>query len=188
MIRSILARTVLVVLMFTAAGARSVSAQPADASAATAWPGIRAGTLTTVFVRDIDNVTTTGKLLAFSPEALVLLVDGEERRFERSRVQRVQTRDSLKNGTIIGAVTGLLIGALTAGIADCSSDAGIDGCPGLRFSFLAFSTATYAGLGAGIDAMIRGRTTIYTAPQTSRTSLLPSAVRGVNLAHATISW
>lgn len=185
--RSTRAHAVLFVLLLATAAGRPVSAQSAGAPNGAVWPGIRADRLTTVFVRDIDNVTTTGKLLAFSPEALVLLVDGEERRLERSRVLRVQTRDSLKNGTIIGAVTGLLVGALTAGIADCSSGSSIDGCPGLRFSFVAFSTATYAGLGAGIDAMIRGRTTIYAAPQTSRTSL-PSIAHGVNLAHATISW
>ena len=79
---------------------------------------------------------------------------------------RVRPGDSLKNGNIIGAVTGLLVGALTAGIADCSSGSSIDGCPGLRFSFLAFD-GDLRGSGARYRRDDSRRTTIYAAPQTS---------------------
>lgn len=182
--------TTLVVLALTmvAGYAGPAWSQPAEQPQGSTWDGVRRQKLTTVYVRDTEGVNTTGKLLAFAPDALVLLVNGQERRIARERVLRVQTRDSLKNGTIIGGVTGLVLGVLTAGIADCPSETRTTGCPGMRTSLYFVSAAIYAGLGAGIDAMIPGRTTIYQAPLPSRTTSLRDQTRGMNLAHATISW
>lgn len=188
MMRSTLSLIVAMGMMFVAGSPASAQSQPSGEPSGYNWEGVRAKGLTTVFVRDTDGVSTTGKLLAFSPDALVLLVNGEERRLERSSVLRVQTRDSLKNGTIIGAVAGVILGSITAGIADCTSGAGSNGCPGVRLAFLALSTATYAGLGAGIDALVPGRTTIYAAPQHSRTGRIGARSTGIGLARATISW
>ena len=127
------------------------------------WPGLCPACLETVFVQDDAGTEVSGKLVGLNPEALVLLIDGVERRIDRDQVRRIQKRDSLKNGAIIGAVVGAVFGVLGAGISDCpGSDPG-GSCPGARTTIAALSVITYAGFGMGLDAMVKGRTTIYAA-------------------------
>ena len=154
------------------------------------WKGINVSGLQTVFVRDTAGVETTGKLLALSPDSLTMLVDGVERQFDARRVGRIQTRDSLKNGTIAGAIVGVAMGILSGGLADCSFQRGNDGCAGFRVAMLALSTGVYTGLGAGIDAMIQGRTTLYAATPGSASSFRaksPSPSPAAML-HVGVSW
>lgn len=130
------------------------------------WPGLDPGRLPTVYVLDDANQETAGRLLRLNPDSLVLLVDGTERRFEASRVKRLSRHgDSLKNGAYIGAVVGVVQGILAGGFADCVDDAGRVGSCGAaaRVAFAAISTAIYAAIGAGIDALIPGRITLYDA-------------------------
>jgi len=134
--------------------------------AASNWPGLVSSRLSTVYVLDNAGTETSGKFLRLNPDSIVLLVDGAERRFETSRVARIQKRgDSLRNGAIIGAVVGVALGILTAGIADCPGDRTSDGCPGSRAALLLVSTGFYSAVGTGIDALIPGRTTLYEAPK-----------------------
>jgi hypothetical protein len=94
-----------------------------------------------------------------------VLVGGTERRFDAARIRRVQKRgDSIRNGAIIGAVVGAVFGALGAGISDCPGDDPGGHCAGSRVALFALSTGIYTAMGAGIDALIVGRTTLYTAP------------------------
>ena len=75
-------------------------------------------------------------------------------------MRRVSKRgDSLKNGAIIGAVFGGVAGALAASFDDGSAKA---------LGFLA-ATGFYALVGAGLDALIPGRTTIYEARPAAKT-------------------
>ena len=127
---------------------------------ATSWPGLQPDTLQTVYVLDDAGVETTGRLVAVTPDSLILWRDGAEQQLERRGIVRVQKRDSLKNGIIAGAVVGSVMGLLTAGISDCPSGSE-SGCLGTRSAFAVFSAVTYTGLGVGIDALIRGRTTVY---------------------------
>jgi hypothetical protein len=142
---------------------------PAGAHAqepASSWPGLApSGGVSTVYVVDDTGVETTGRLLRLNADSIVLLVDGAERQFDAARVRRIQRRgDSLRNGAIIGAVVGVGIGLLAGGIADCGRDDPGGGCPGTRVAALLVSTGVYAAVGAGIDALIQGRTTLYEAP------------------------
>jgi hypothetical protein len=135
------------------------------------WPGLASSQLSTVYVRDNTGAETSGKLLRLNPDSIVLLVDGAERRFETARVARIQKRgDSLRNGAIIGAVVGVALGILTAGIADCPGDRTSDGCAGSRAALLLVSTGFYSAVGTGIDALIPGRTTLYEAPKAPPTA------------------
>ena len=87
---------------------------------ATASKGLKLAALPTVFVVDDVGVETTGKLLRLDHEAVVVLVNGSEHRFETRRVARVTRRgDSLKNGVIIGTVFGLVSGVIGSAIAEC---------------------------------------------------------------------
>jgi hypothetical protein len=134
--------------------------------AASNWPGLVSSRLSTVYVLDNAGTETSGKFLRLNPDSIVLLVDGAERRFETSRVTRIQKRgDSLRNGAIIGAVVGVAMGILTAGISDCPGDQPGGRCPGSRAALFLVSTGVYSAIGVGIDALIPGRTTLYEAPK-----------------------
>ena len=132
---------------------------------AASWPGLASSGLSTVYVLDDTGVETSGKFLRLNPDALVLLVNGAERRFEAARVRRIQQRgDSLRNGALIGAIVGVAIGIVTAGISDCPGSNAGGSCPGSRATLFVVSTGVYAAIGTGIDALIPGRTTLYEAP------------------------
>jgi len=130
------------------------------------WPALApSGGIETVYVLDDTGTETTGRLLRLTADSLVLLVDGAERQFDAARVRRIQRRgDSLRNGAIIGAVVGVGIGFLAGGIADCGRDDPGGSCAGTRVAAVLVSTGVYAAVGAGIDALIQGRTTLYQAP------------------------
>ena len=95
-----------------------------------------------------------GRLVELSPASLAILTT-DNRRVEipLDRVLRVETGgDSLKNGAAIGA---LVAGGLV--LATCTSWGGGGEC----VAATAFDAGLGALVGAGIDAMIEGRTPIY---------------------------
>lgn len=179
--RSLLAFVALVVLV---AAPTTASGQPALDQ----WKGLNPSALQTVFVRDSAGVETTGKLLALSPDSLTLLVDGVERQVDLGHVTRIQKRDSLKNGTIAGAIVGVAMGLLAGGLADCSYQNRSNDCVGFRVGMLALSTGVYAGLGAGIDAMLPGRTTVYAAPSHPASSATARSSSPLAMLHVGVSW
>jgi hypothetical protein len=98
-----------------------------------------------------------GYLLELSPTTLAMLVNGKRVEMPIDNVLRIDgRRDSLKNGVAIGA-------AIVAGL-------GLFGCAerhGSRASCesgLALNAGAGALIGAGIDALHHGRTTIYRKP------------------------
>jgi hypothetical protein len=152
------------------------------------WPGLSSSALQTVYVLDHAGAETSGKLLRLDPDAVVLLIDGSEQRFNMADVTRIQKRDSLKNGTLIGAAIGVLMGLVAAGISDCPGDDPGGSCGGFRAATALISVGMYAGLGAGIDALVRGRTTIYAEPgQPATRTLAARSSRRVAL-QAGFSW
>jgi hypothetical protein len=131
------------------------------------WPGLEPSSLDTVFVTDDAGRQTEGKLLRLDADSLVMLVDGMEQRFDKSRVVRIDKRgDSLKNGAWIGAALGVLFGSIAAGISDCPGDDPGGGCPGTRVTGFAVAMGLYTAVGIGIDAMIVGRTRVFEADRT----------------------
>ena len=108
--------------------------------------------LARVFVQLADGGDEiTGHLLDLGPAGATLLVDGVRRDLPIASVLRVQTRgDSLWNGALIGAAVGALTFALVA--AEYGDEAVAGGLAG---------TALWASIGASVDALIPGRTTIY---------------------------
>lgn len=149
----------------------AASAQPLTES----WPGLKPNGLDTVYVLDEAGVETTGKLLAWTPDALILWRGGAEQRLDRRDVVRVQKRDSLRNGVIAGAVVGGVMGLLTAAISDCPSSSE-SGCVGSRSALWLVSTVTYTGMGVGLDALVRGRTTVYSREAPARHTSITARV------------
>lgn len=162
---------ILVATLTAASTPTIVSAQDAIQN----WPGFKTTGLPTVYVRDDTGAEVSGRLLRLDADAIVLLVNDVEQRLEARQVTRIQKRgDSLRNGVQIGALVGSALGLLAAGMSDCPGSGG-GRCPGTRFAGFVLSTGVYAALGAGIDALVVGRTTLYEAPAAApRLALTPS--------------
>src|SRR5688500_18401700 len=105
-----------------------------------------------VFVQlAVGGDESTGHLLDVSPAGATLLVYGVRREVPIASVLRVQTRgDRLWNDALIGAAVGVVTFALVA--AEYGDEAVVGGLVG---------TAVWASIGASVDALIPGRTTIY---------------------------
>jgi hypothetical protein len=118
----------------------------------------------TVYVEDRNGREVEGKLVSLTESALTINIDGVTRTFTPAEVTKVDRRgDSLKNGALIGAAVGLFTGL----IGDCpraGSNNRSDGCPGARVGYVFGGAAIWAGIGAGIDALIPGRTRLWPAP------------------------
>jgi hypothetical protein len=83
-------------------------------------------------------------------------------------------RDSLKNGAIIGGAIGLALGLIGSGIADCPGDDPSGSCPAARVGGVVLSTAIWAGIGVGVDALVADRTHAIAPPVSpGRTRLRP---------------
>jgi hypothetical protein len=108
-----------------------------------------------VFVRSTDGVEVRGQLLDLRPSTLSLFIDGTRRDIPLDTVDRIQTRgDSVWNGALIGAG----IGAALWGMA--AAELGGEFVP-----VMVGAAIGYGLIGAGVDAMIPGRTTIYSKPR-----------------------
>jgi hypothetical protein len=114
-----------------------------------------------VYVLDRTGEETQGRLVSLTGSAVVLQKDSATRTFNLNDVVRIDRRgDSLKNGAIIGAVFGGVVGILTAaGLADCPSAQ--NSCPGARVVMPIVSIGVWSAIGAGIDALIPGRTLLW---------------------------
>jgi hypothetical protein len=114
-----------------------------------------------------------GRIVELSSTTLAMLVNGQRVEVPIDRVLRIDGRnDSVKNGAAIGAAT---MGGLAAfGCLAATGDTG----------FCVTGSVLYAGLGAlagaGVDALHKGRTTIYSKPSPVALSIAPAAkgVRG----------
>lgn len=120
--------------------------------------------LPVVYVEDRAGAEVRGRLLSITPAAIAIDDDGSRRTFAPADVTKIDRRgDSLKNGALIGAAVGLLTGF----IGDCpraGTNSGGNSCPGARAGYVLGGAAIWAGIGAGIDALIPGRTRLWPAP------------------------
>jgi hypothetical protein len=124
----------------TAQGSATISPRPVSA----------------VYVRSVSGDEARGQLLRLGPDTLTLLEQGASRDIPLAAISRIDARgDSVKNGAIIGAV---VLGAWCAFI--CPQ--GLDGYSNNQLPYiLGVNIALGAAIGAGIDGMHVGRTTIY---------------------------
>jgi hypothetical protein len=116
--------------------------------------------------------TTVGKIKQLTPSELRLTSGGVEQQFSEQDVLEIRQRrsDSLGNGAIWGAA---ILGGGTAlifGIA-CSVDRCANEDVPLLVGGVLIYTGIGAGVGVGIDAMIKGNQTVYRNP--NRTAYAP---------------
>jgi hypothetical protein len=117
----------------------------------------------TAWVTASGGRETKVRILGVS-DGVVTAAEGEEtRRLRADAITRVRVRrsDTVIEGALIGAgaavASGLVLCTLTEPWRNCRDDIG----PMTRIG------AVGAGIGIAVDALIRGRTTIYTAPGSS---------------------
>ena len=150
------------ILLCAWGGASAGQAQAQDFSS------IQLENLPIVFVEEKSGAETQGRLISITPDAIRIDVAGAQRTFAPAEVVKIDRRgDSLKNGALIGAAIGLVTGF----IGDCpragTNTNGSDGCPGARVAYVLGGSAIWAGIGAGIDALIPGRTRLWPARRSS---------------------
>lgn len=120
-----------------------------------------------------------GHIVELSSTTLSMLVAGRRVEVPIEAVLRIDARnDSVKNGAAIGAAT---MGGLAA--LGCFSALGSSG---LCVSSVLLYTGLGALAGAGIDALHKGRTTIYSKPSPVSLALAP-ARKGAR-AQIRVSW
>jgi hypothetical protein len=140
----------------------------------------------TVWITDATGREEKGRITRITDETISTLASNDVvRQFKSDEVVRVQARrsDSILNGALIGAgaavASGLFLCSLTEPWEICRDDVG----PMLRIGALG------AGIGIAVDAVIRGRTVIYEAPNRgARISAQPIVGRTVGGLRVTLAF
>jgi hypothetical protein len=148
-------RSALVTLVIAVTSAGVASAQPAAASLAD-LKSLEIATRVTVV--DMQLREFRGTIVDASESRLLLRIASEIRRFDSAEIHAVhiRTKDSLVNGTLLGAAVGGGLTSLMFLDNECRDD-----------PVCYKAVVIYAGLGAltglAIDALIRKTTVIYSA-------------------------
>ena len=166
-----LERLVLLVL-FLAWTACAVSAQTNAAAPHSLESTLRPGM--TVWITESSGREEKTRIVSVASDIVTATSGADTRRFRTADITRVRARhfDSVLNGALIGAgaavAAGLFLCTRTEPWENCRDDVG----PMLRIGALG------AGIGIGVDALIRRRRTIYEAARGStRLSAGPIAGR-----------
>ena len=165
----------------------AVVAVPAVAQDATdAWSDVKiSDLLSTAAVLDETGTEWSGEVVQLDADGLDLVqANGKERHFSVAQIRRLETtgRDSLKNGTLIGAGVGALVGLMLTGVGE-----------GTQAGWIAVITGYGTVIGVGVDFLLRGerQTTIYEASGTTFAERHGVGGRGPHTSrtlNATISW
>jgi hypothetical protein len=160
-------------VLFCGGASSAVSAQTPEVARRSLEAALTPGM--TVWITESGGQEARARIVGVSGDAVTATADGDIRRFRMADVARVRVRrsDSVLNGALIGAgaavASGLSLCRLTEPWENCRDDVG----PMLRIGALG------AGIGIGVDALIRGHRTIYEAPNGStRLRAAPIVGRG----------
>ena len=165
-------RRIALLILFSAATASAVSAQTPPGAASNLEAILIPGT--TVWITDSAGREYKTRIVEVSGGVVTASAGEDIRRFRTGEVMQVEVpdSDSLINGALLGAgvgvAAGLFICRLTEPWEVCFDNVG---------PLTAFG-AIGAGAGIGIDALIRGRRTIYVAPGRTRLEALPVFIKG----------
>jgi len=168
--QSWLQRAVLLNLLFVST-ASAVWAQTPQADTGNLRRALIPGT--TVWITGADGREEKMQVVAASGDTVTTTVENETRHLRAADIVRVRARraDSVLNGALIGAgaavASGLFLCTRTEPWENCRDDVG----PILRIA------AVGAGIGMGVDALIRGRRTIYEAPHAAQLRVAPIVAR-----------
>ena len=121
----------------------------------------------TVAVTDSSGLVTRGRISSLSPAAIGLDVAGQPRTWQDADITRISQRrgDSLGNGALWGL--GIGAGLMTVAVAAAGVE---DGDEGWAVLAIGFYGGVGAGIGVGIDALIKTTQVIYERPATATTT------------------
>lgn len=138
-----------------------------------------------VWITDAGGREERMRVVAASDDTVTARVGTETRHLRITDIVRIRARraDSVLNGALIGAgaavASGLFLCTRTEPWENCRDDVG----PILRIA------AVGAGIGIGVDALIRGRRTVYEAPRAAaRLSVAPVVARRAAGLHVALSF
>jgi hypothetical protein len=125
-----------------------------------------------IVTQSTSGTELRGRIVELSKTTLAILVNGQRVDVPIDNVLRIDARtDSVKNGAAIGAV----VTGVWAAIG-CSLVGGDGG--GNRAAYCVAGSLVYTGIGAfvgaGIDALHKGRTTIYSKPASVALAVAPN--------------
>jgi hypothetical protein len=139
----------------------------------------------TVWITDFGGREEKARIVGVSDGIVTMTTGADARRLPTADVRRVRVRhsDSVLNGALIGAgaavASGLFLCSLTEPWENCRDDVG----PMFRIG------AVGAGIGIAIDALIRGRRTIYeAAPGSTRLYAAPIVTRHAGALQVSLSF
>jgi hypothetical protein len=170
-VRQWLPGTVFSAMLMVGLFPSAASAQPPTTDFGQLGSRVRVGE--TVWVTGEDGRQIQGKLWDLSASSLQIMARGQTTTFKSDSLLVISARgpDSLANGALIGFVTGVVLGALVAGV--CEDD---------YWACFAGAGLVYGGfgsaIGVGIDAMTPGpKMEVYRRPaiQSARIRLAPFA-------------
>jgi hypothetical protein len=158
---SIWLKRIALLSFFSVTTSAVVSAQTSQGSQSNLQTVLVPGS--TVWITDSDGREEKARVVGVDDDIVTVDAGGNVRGIRTTEVMRVRARrsDSVVNGALIGAgaavATGLFLCRLTEPWQNCRDDVG----PMFRIG------AIGAGIGIGIDALIRRRGTIYEASRGS---------------------
>ena len=143
-----------------------------------------------IVVVDEQGRELRGRIGELKPDALTLLVGRDRTDVSYDRILRIdRPRDGVSDGAIKGLTVGVVMG-LVAGLAAAGDDSGF-----LDFDFSEVATIAVpvlggigAGIGLGLDALIRREPNLYRRPIPTRISLSPVAGRTTRGVVISVSW
>ena len=151
-----------------------------------------------VFVVPERGGEVKGRLIAFDPESLALLLDGRRVEFQRDEVRRIyRLGDSREDGARLGGFIGGIVGAALVGahVGACHSapERSRNGCSLLTKTALFVITVPLGaviggGVGLIVDYEHTGRTLIYERPRSGPSPLAASRTPARTGVALTIRW
>jgi hypothetical protein len=168
---SIWLERIAISVLFSVLGGAAVSAQTPRGAEPELETALIPGT--TVWITESGGREEKARIVGVSGGIVTTTVGDDIRRLRTADVLRVRVRhsDPVINGALIGAgaalASGLLLCTLTETWENCRDDVG----PMFKIGVIG------AGAGIGIDALIRGRRTIYEAPAGTRLHVAPVVAR-----------
>ena len=147
---------------------------------------VRAGD--TIYVTTDDGEEHQATVVDLSASSLVIAADGSQTELSEARLRRIRQRvpDRLRNGALIGCLAGAA--SMTAVVKTLESPKG--SCTG---GCIATALLAYGGLGAlvgvGVDALHKGKATIYEARETRRSLVIePVLLPAAKAVHVTLRF
>ena len=117
----------------------------------------------TVWITESNGRERKTRIISVADDVVTTAGDGTVRRLQTTDITRIRAPhfDSVLNGALIGAGA-----AVASGLLFCTAMEPWENCRD-EVGPMFLIGATGAGIGIGIDALIRGRQTIYEAPKAS---------------------